>query len=78
MFLQVSTEFMKVCLGKRMKYSCCLFPNGNESLDVAEEAMLESYCTKARLADGMEILDLGCGWGSLSLYLCEVSHQMIE
>ena len=45
---------------------------GNESLDVAEEAMLESYCVKARVSDGMEILDLGCGWGSLSLYLCEV------
>ncbi|CAG8484759.1 4677_t:CDS:2 [Funneliformis caledonium] len=68
---EVSTEFMKICLGRRMKYSCCLFPNGNESLDAAEEAMLESYCIKARLSEGMEILDLGCGWGSLCLYLCE-------
>jgi cyclopropane fatty-acyl-phospholipid synthase-like methyltransferase len=57
-----------------MKYSCCLFPNGDENFDMAEEAMLESYCTKARLSDGMEILDLGCGWGSLCLYLCEVSQ----
>ncbi|RGB30295.1 cyclopropane-fatty-acyl-phospholipid synthase-like protein [Rhizophagus diaphanus] len=68
---EVSTEFIKVCLGKRMKYSSCLFPKGNESLDIAEEAMLESYCVKAQVSDGMEILDLGCGWGSLSLYLCE-------
>ncbi|CAG8767755.1 3142_t:CDS:2, partial [Acaulospora morrowiae] len=43
----------------------------NETLDEAEECMLESYCTKARIQDGMEILDLGCGWGSLCLYLCE-------
>ncbi|CAI2171152.1 9558_t:CDS:2 [Funneliformis geosporum] len=64
-------KFMKMCLGKRMKYSCCLFPNGNESLDAAEEAMLESYCIKAKVSEGMEILDLGCGWGSLCLYLCE-------
>ncbi|CAG8438084.1 11238_t:CDS:2, partial [Acaulospora colombiana] len=44
---------------------------GNETLDEAEERMLESYCVKARVQDGMEILDLGCGWGSLCLYLCE-------
>ncbi|CAG8800661.1 10175_t:CDS:2 [Gigaspora margarita] len=68
---EVSTEFMQTCLGQRMKYSCCLFPNGNETLDEAEECMLESYCVKARLQDGMNILDLGCGWGSLCLYLCE-------
>ena len=56
-----------------MKYSCCLYPTGNETLDEAEELMLESYCVKARLADGMDILDLGCGWGSLTLFLAKVS-----
>ena len=69
----VATPFMASCLGKRMKYSCCLYPTGKETLDEAEVLMLESYCDKAKLQDGLEILDLGCGWGSLSLFLGEVS-----
>ncbi|KAM0747909.1 S-adenosyl-L-methionine-dependent methyltransferase [Meredithblackwellia eburnea MCA 4105] len=68
---EVSTEFIKSCLGKRMKYSCCLYPTGKETLDEAEELMLESYCDKAKLENGMDVLDLGCGWGSLTLFLAE-------
>lgn len=70
--LQVSTEFINSCLGPNNKYSCCLYPTGKETLEQAELAMLESYCIKARLEDGMDILDLGCGWGSLSLFLAKV------
>lgn len=55
-----------------MKYSCCLYPTGNETLDQAEILMLEDYCIKAKLEDGMDVLDLGCGWGSLSLFLAKV------
>lgn len=68
---EVDTGFMLSCLGKRAKYSCCLYETGKETLDQAEEAMLNSYCTKADLKDGQDVLDLGCGWGSLSLYLAE-------
>lgn len=68
---EVDTDFMLSCLGKRAKYSCCLYETGEETLDEAEEAMLNSYCTKAQLKDGQDVLDLGCGWGSLSLYLAE-------
>ncbi|CAG8598516.1 5974_t:CDS:2, partial [Ambispora leptoticha] len=68
---EVSTEFMKLCLGKRMKYSCSFFPTGKETLNQAEDLMLESYCKKSQVEDGMKILDLGCGWGSLCLYICE-------
>lgn len=68
---EVSTEFIQMCLGPRMKYSSCLFPNFNETLAEAEEAMLASYIEKAEVRPGMKILDLGCGWGSLSLYLAE-------
>jgi predicted RNA methylase len=49
-----------------------LYPSGKESLEQAEIAMLESYVEKAGLVDGMDLLDLGCGWGSLSLFLAEV------
>jgi cyclopropane-fatty-acyl-phospholipid synthase len=68
---EVPTPFFARCLGRRLKYSGCYFPTGTETLDQAEEAMLGLYVERARLADGQEILELGCGWGSLSLYLAE-------
>jgi cyclopropane-fatty-acyl-phospholipid synthase len=68
---EVPTPFYQYCLGKRLKYSGCLYPTGAETLDQAEEAMLGLYAERARLADGQAILELGCGWGSLSLYMAE-------
>ena len=68
---EVPAEFYKLCLGDRLKYSGCLFPKGDESLDEAEVAMLELYAERASLVDGQSILDLGCGWGSLTLFLAE-------
>jgi len=61
--------FFQRVLGKRMKYSGCFWPAGVESLDQAEDAMLELTCERAQIEDGMEVLDLGCGWGSLSLWI---------
>ncbi len=66
---EVPPEFFRLHLGPRLKYSCCLYPTGLESLAQAEERMLELYARRAGLRDGMRILDLGCGWGSLSLWL---------
>ncbi len=68
---EVPTEFYRCCLGRRFKYSGCLYPTGRETLDEAEEHMLALYVERARLVDGQDILELGCGWGSLSLYLAE-------
>jgi cyclopropane-fatty-acyl-phospholipid synthase len=68
---EVPTRFYELCLGRRLKYSACFFATGRETLDEAEEAMLALYVERAGLADGQDILDLGCGWGSLSLYLAE-------
>lgn len=68
---EVSTRLMRASLGPRMKYSCCLYPRGGETLAQAEEAMLDLYVERADLGDGQDILDLGCGWGSASLYLAE-------
>ena len=65
---EVATPFYLHCLGKRLKYSGCLYPTGKETLDEAEEHMLALYAERAQLADGQEILELGCGWGSLCLY----------
>ena len=66
---EVPTEFYQRVLGPRLKYSCCWFERGDETLAAAEEAMLRLYAERARLADGQAILELGCGWGSLSLWL---------
>lgn len=68
---ELPAHFFELCLGPRLKYSACLFPTGRESLAEAEEAMLRLSCERAELADGQEILELGCGWGSLTLWMAE-------
>lgn len=65
---EVPPAFFAQILGKRLKYSCCLWPRGVASLDAAEEAMLALSATRAELHDGQDILDLGCGWGSFTLW----------
>ncbi|MGY6519025.1 MAG: SAM-dependent methyltransferase [Lysobacteraceae bacterium] len=68
---EVPTAFFELCLGRRLKYSSCFYPNGNETLDQAEEAMLALYGERAQLHGGQRILELGCGWGSLTLWMAE-------
>ena len=68
---EVPTAFYQRVLGPGLKYSCCWFPQGDESLAAGEEAMLELYVARAGLADSQDILELGCGWGSLSLWLAD-------
>lgn len=68
---EAPTEFFRRVLGPRMKYSSAFWPTPETTLDQAEEAMLELFCDRAELRDGMEVLDLGCGWGSLSLWIAE-------
>lgn len=68
---EVPAAFFEKVLGKRLKYSSGFWPQGVSSLDESEEAMLDLYVKRARLENGQDILDLGCGWGSLSLYLAE-------
>lgn len=68
---EVPTAFYQLVLGAHMKYSGGYWPTGVDTLDASEEAMLRLTCTRARLEDGMDILELGCGWGSLSLWMAE-------
>lgn len=68
---ELPPEFFLRCLGPRLKYSGCYYPTGDETLAQAEEAMLELYGERAQLADGQDILELGCGWGSLTLWMAE-------
>jgi len=68
---EVAADLYQLTLGKRLKYSCALWFDGCQSLDEAEVAMLECYAERAQLADGQAILELGCGWGSLTLWMAE-------
>lgn len=66
---ELPTAFFQNCLGPRLKYSSAYYPTGSESLAKAEEIMLDLTCQRAEIADGQEILELGCGWGSLTLWM---------
>lgn len=72
---EVPTRFYQLCLGPRLKYSGALWPTDVTTLAEAEERMLALYAERAQLADGQDILELGCGWGSLSLWMAEKFPQ---
>ena len=66
---ELPPEFFAQFLGPNRKYSCCLYPRGGETLAQAETIALSETCEHAGLQDGQDILELGCGWGSLSLWM---------
>ncbi len=66
---EVPAEFFRIVLGRRMKYSSGYWPAGVRDLDAAEDAMLHLTCERAGIAPGMRILELGCGWGALTLWI---------
>jgi cyclopropane-fatty-acyl-phospholipid synthase len=68
---EVPAAFYAQVLGKYRKYSSGLWTPGVQDLDAAEAAMLELATARAEIRDGMRILDLGCGWGSMSLWLAQ-------
>jgi cyclopropane-fatty-acyl-phospholipid synthase len=68
---EVPPEFFRLVLGPRLKYSGCLWQPGTRTLGQAEEDMLALTCARAGLADGQQVLELGCGWGSLTLWMLE-------
>jgi len=68
---ELPAEFFGAVLGMHRKYSCCWWPEGVHTLEQAEAAALGATCERAGLADGQHILELGCGWGSLSLWMAE-------
>jgi cyclopropane-fatty-acyl-phospholipid synthase len=68
---EVPAEFFEEVMGAHRKYSCCYWLPETGSLDEAETRALEITCERAGITDGMQVLDLGCGWGSLSLWIAE-------
>jgi cyclopropane-fatty-acyl-phospholipid synthase len=68
---EVPAEFFQQVMGDHLKYSCCFWLKETSALSDAEEAALELTVKRAGIEDGMSVLDLGCGWGSLSLWVAE-------
>jgi len=68
---EVPADFFAAVLGPHRKYSACHWPSGVLTLADAEASALAITCERARLADGQQVLELGCGWGSLSLWMAE-------
>ena len=68
---EVPAAFFEQVLGRHLKYSSGYWPEGTRNLDQAEAQMLDLTCNRAELSNGMEILELGCGWGSLSLWMAQ-------
>lgn len=66
---EVPTEFYQYCLGKHLKYSSGYWRTGVTDIDTSETDMLELTCQRADLQNGQDVLELGCGWGSLSLFM---------
>ena len=64
-------EFFRLVLGPCLKYSSGYWPRAGMSLAESEVAMLELYCERSGFRDGMKLVDLGCGWGSVSLFFAE-------
>lgn len=68
---ELPAEFFALALGPQRKYSCCFYPGKSSTLAEAEEISLAEMLERAQLRDGQDVLELGCGWGSLSLYMAE-------
>ena len=68
---EIPAAFYDLVLGTWKKYSCCLYDEGATELDDAETDALRVTCQRAELCDGQDVLELGCGWGSLTLWMAE-------
>jgi cyclopropane-fatty-acyl-phospholipid synthase len=82
------TEFYKLWLDELMVYTCAYFPNQDTSLEEAQKAKLDLVCRKLWLRPGETVVEAGCGWGSLAMYMAEhygvkvkafnISHEQIR
>lgn len=68
---EVPAAFFAEVLGNHRKYSSCYWPEGTRTLEDAESAALAATCERAGLGTGQDVLELGCGWGSLTLWMAE-------
>lgn len=69
----LGNEFYRLWLDTDMQYSCGYFPRGDESLEEAQLAKKRHIAAKLQLEPGQRVLDIGCGWGGMALYLARVA-----
>jgi cyclopropane-fatty-acyl-phospholipid synthase len=67
----VSNDFYRLWLDRRMVYTCAYFADANDDIDRAQERKLDYVCRKLRLLPGDRLLDIGCGWGGLITYAAQ-------
>jgi cyclopropane-fatty-acyl-phospholipid synthase len=67
----VSNDFFRLWLDRRMLYSCAYFEDEHDDIDTAQTAKVRHICRKLRLRPGQRLLDIGCGWGGLALYAAQ-------
>ncbi|MEL0104969.1 MAG: class I SAM-dependent methyltransferase, partial [Methylophilaceae bacterium] len=68
---EITSDFYDLCLGLHKKYSSCFWDSDTTDLNHAEKDALEITCSRADIQDGLSILELGCGWGSLTLWMAQ-------
>jgi cyclopropane-fatty-acyl-phospholipid synthase len=73
----LSAEMYSLFLDKDMQYSCAYFENGDESLEAAQEKKKRHIAAKLKLKEGQRILDIGCGWGGMALYLAQRANVKV-
>src|SRR5574344_1361679 len=69
--IEPNPDFFKLFLGERLNEGCGYFPTGAEDLNDAEETMLWMSSDRAKIRDGMDVLEIGCGWGAMTFWLAE-------
>ncbi len=67
----IGNEFYRWWLDEKMVYTCAYFAAPNDSLDVAQDAKMDLVCRKLRLRPGMKVVEAGCGWGALAIYMAQ-------
>lgn len=65
----LGNEFYRLWLDREMVYTCAYFPTPEATLDEAQIAKMDLVCRKLRLAPGERVVEAGCGWGSLALFM---------
>jgi len=69
----IGNDLYRLFLDRDMQYSCAYFPRGDETLEEAQRAKKRHIAAKLRLSPGQRVLDIGCGWGGMALYLAQVA-----
>ena len=69
----LGNDFFRLFLDEDLQYSCAYFPRGDETLEQAQQAKKRYIAAKLRVKDGQRVLEIGCGWGGLALYLAQIA-----